>query len=379
MEHRQLSFQQQEAMDTAAGLWSHAASTSQQMKQQPPDIKAAGEIPAFYGASAINPAQTSQVVHSNSFSTLMERRLTNRPSSRSSLRLDVLDQKSPADGSIFLASTAAVRSFQPQPFSYLGIMVLGVVTLAWLCASSALIFLNKYLLVDLGFHYPMFLSGLGMLCSSVCSFALCKMLGIAAPAGTMDMYGRKILPVGLITAISLQTGNITYLYLSISLIQMLKALTPVITMVMAFTAGLERPTWKLIFSVLIISCGTLIASVGTVNALWVGFIFMFISQITEAARLVYTELFLNKLQLSPFVGVMYLAPACLLWLSAGCLVHEWPQIIREDKLQVVWDHPGLVLGSACLGFVVNTLSISIIKLSSGLTLKVSEGSCWQCK
>lgn len=360
---------------TSAVSWSHDASTSQQLKQQPADIKA-GEIPAFYGLPPASPAQAPKVVHPIAFCPLMECRLTNRPASRSSLRLDVLDQKAPADSNIFLTSTTGVRNSQTRPVTYFSIMVLGVVALAWLCASSALIFLNKYLLVDLGFHYPMFLSGLGMLCSSMCSYALCKTLGIAAPAGTMDMYGRKILPVGLITAISLQTGNITYLYLSISLIQMLKALTPVITMVMAFAAGLERPTWKLIFSVLVISCGTLIASVGTVNALWVGFIFMFISQITEAARLVYTELFLSKLQLSPFVGVMYLAPACLLWLSAGCLIHEWPQIIREGKMQVVWDHPGLVLGSACLGFVVNTLSIIIIKLSSGLTLKVS---CYDCQ
>lgn len=33
--------------------------------------------------------------------------------------------------------------------------------LAWACASSGLIFLNKHLLTDDGFHYPMTLCSMG--------------------------------------------------------------------------------------------------------------------------------------------------------------------------------------------------------------------------
>jgi hypothetical protein len=36
-----------------------------------------------------------------------------------------------------------------------------VYVLAWACASSGLIFLNKHLLTDDGFHYPMTLCSMG--------------------------------------------------------------------------------------------------------------------------------------------------------------------------------------------------------------------------
>ena len=53
-----------------------------------------------------------------------------------------------------------------------------VVTVAgcvgWMGVSSALIMVNKYLMSTDGFHYPMALSCLGMLFSSVASWFACR-------------------------------------------------------------------------------------------------------------------------------------------------------------------------------------------------------------
>jgi len=53
-----------------------------------------------------------------------------------------------------------------------------------------------------------------------------------------------MLPVGLFMALTLWTGNEVYLYLSVAFIQMLKAFTPVITMMALFIARLEDPSLK---------------------------------------------------------------------------------------------------------------------------------------
>lgn len=49
-----------------------------------------------------------------------------------------------------------------------------VACVGWMAISSALIMINKYLMSTDGFHYPMALSCLGMLFSSVASFLACR-------------------------------------------------------------------------------------------------------------------------------------------------------------------------------------------------------------
>ena len=44
----------------------------------------------------------------------------------------------------------------------------------WMAVSSGLIILNKHLMSTDGFHFPMALSGLGMLFSSVASYICCR-------------------------------------------------------------------------------------------------------------------------------------------------------------------------------------------------------------
>ena len=46
--------------------------------------------------------------------------------------------------------------------------------ISWMCFSSGLVVLNKYLLSYVGFQYPMTLSGLGMAFSAIASFLTCK-------------------------------------------------------------------------------------------------------------------------------------------------------------------------------------------------------------
>ena len=51
----------------------------------------------------------------------------------------------------------------------------------WMCVSTGLVVLNKYLLSNVGFCYPMALSGMGMAFSSVASFIACKVRSAPLP------------------------------------------------------------------------------------------------------------------------------------------------------------------------------------------------------
>lgn len=67
---------------------------------------------------------------------------------------------------------------------------------------------------------------------------------------------KKLSPVVLCCAASMYFGNAAYMHLSVAFIQILKAFTPAITLLLAAAFGIEslRPT--LLMSVLLIALGT---------------------------------------------------------------------------------------------------------------------------
>lgn len=242
----------------------------------------------------------------------------------------------------------------------------------WMGVSSALILVNKHCMSTDGFAFPMALSGLGMAFSGIASTLVCKVFKLVDIKHHMTSryYLTRIMPVGLFMALTLYCGNVVYLYLSVAFIQMLKAFTPIVTMVALFIAQLEAPTSRLISAVFLIALGTAVASYGEVSFSLVGVLYMFSSESFEAIRLVMTQMLLVGLKLHPIEGLMYLAPACSFWLACGVLLVEWPAMQAVNALGLMAARPYLYFSAAALGFAVNTLAYFVIQLSSSLTLKV---------
>ncbi|GAB4823391.1 hypothetical protein N2152v2_010437 [Parachlorella kessleri] len=209
--------------------------------------------------------------------------------------------------------------------------------------------------------------------TSIASFLCCrvfKVVKVSEKKLGLEFFLTKLMPVGLCQALTNFFGNTSYLYLTVAFIQMLKALSPVITMLGLFLVGLEKPTRRLIASVLLIAGGVALASAGEVNMNYLGFTFQMLAEATEAARLVMTQLLLVGLEFHPVEGLMYLAPACTLWLAVGSILLEVPKMQAVGALSVVLGSPGKFVLAACMGFVVNGLVYIIIKTASSLTLKV---------
>ena len=248
-----------------------------------------------------------------------------------------------------------------------------ILSIAWACTSSALIFLNNHLLREHGFSYPMMLCSMGMTSSWLISF-VCITTGRVkrkhAGLITRGWYARHILPIGCLGAASLGFGNYVYLYLSVSFIQMLKSAVPAVTMAVMYTAGLERLHGPTLTGVAVVTIGTFIAAYGEVKFSAIGMMMMMTSEFAEAIRMAFYQYVLGNLKFDLIEGLYVMAPASLAFLGLGIVALELNQFVQDRGWEIIAAAPHYFLAAAFMGFGVNILTLGVIKATSGLTFKV---------
>jgi drug/metabolite transporter (DMT)-like permease len=246
-----------------------------------------------------------------------------------------------------------------------------VSALMFCAASSGIIMLNKWIISVLGFRFPMTLSLIGMLFSFACSATIAYTTSWVPRTVEMTprFYLLRAAPIGVLTALTLYFGNLAYVDLSVSFLQMLKASTPLIVLVLMFLARLETPTWSMVGSVLVIAAGTVVAAKGEVKFVWSGVLAMTASQFTEASKLVLMQLLLQGIRLGPLEGLLCFSPFASAALLLGVAVLELPGL-RAEGFALMAEHPLVFVGQAALGFCVNLLTILTVKLTSSISFKL---------
>lgn len=245
----------------------------------------------------------------------------------------------------------------------------------YMLVGPTLILINKYILTDLGFSFPLTLAGLGVFCTAVCS-RLIVYLGYA----TLDSsnaayvegknYYTKVLPVGAGQAMTLAFGNAVYLYLGVSMIQMLKSFTPVVVMLMLMVLKVEFPNKGMILSVVGVVGGTLITTSSASGLSLVGLCIMFMAEASEGIRLSLVQFLLTNCKFGIVEGQYYLAPtaAFCLWGCAALL--EWGEIVASGKYEIIFTFPQYFFYAGALGVAVNFLTFFVVQTVGGVMLKV---------
>ena len=97
----------------------------------------------------------------------------------------------------------------------------------WMSISMSVILFNKYILAYSGFRYPIALTLWHM---TFCTFVATVMVRVLGTTKRLHMpkkeYVNRVVPIGALYAASLWLSNSAYLHLSVSFIQMTKALMP---------------------------------------------------------------------------------------------------------------------------------------------------------
>ena len=199
-------------------------------------------------------------------------------------------------------------------------------------------------------------------------------LGVSKLDKAKDMslrwYFKHVVPIGGFAAFSLALGNYTYLYLSVSFIQMLKAAVPCVTMIVLVGANLEKPHRVTVLGVAVLTFGTALAAYGEIHFQWIGIVMMFSSEFSEACRMAVLQYLLGNLRFELVEGLYVMAPASFGFLALGIACFEWGALMEEDGFGIIARAPHKFICAALLGFAVNLLTLGVIKSTSSLTFKV---------
>lgn len=283
------------------------------------------------------------------------------------------DEKIRISGDTPRATTPVLPTVNPgleKPQARAGIHP-SLYVVCWIGFSSSVILFNKWLLDTLNFRYPVILTTFHLVFATIVTQIMARWTPILDGRKSVKMTGRvylrAVVPIGVFFSLSLICGNLTYLYLSVAFIQMLKATTPVAVLISGWALGVTQPNLKQFLNVSAIVVGVIIASMGEIHFVTVGVLYQIGGVIFEALRLTMVQRLLSSadFKMDPLVSLYYFAPVCAVMNGIVALVWEVPKCSMAEVYNV-----GLFtffLNGLC-AFMLNVSVVFLIGKTSAVVL-----------
>ncbi|KAK8698593.1 hypothetical protein V6N13_114705 [Hibiscus sabdariffa] len=243
----------------------------------------------------------------------------------------------------------------------------------WIFLSFSVIVYNKYILDKKMYNWPFPIS-LTIIHMSFCStlaFLLIKVFRFVEPVSmSRDLYLSSVVPIGALYSLSLWLSNSAYIYLSVSFIQMLKALMPVAVYSIGVLFKKEAFKTDTMANMLSISLGVAIAAYGEARFDTWGVILQLGAVAFEATRLVMIQILLTSkgISLNPITSLYYVAPCCLVFLLVPWIYVEFP--VLKELSSFHFDFLIFGTNSFC-AFALNLSVFLLVGKTSALTMNVA--------
>eukprot|EP00892_Ulva_mutabilis_P001855 jgi/Ulvmu1/11670/UM008_0079.1 len=244
----------------------------------------------------------------------------------------------------------------------------------WMSVSIGVILFNKWLLAFAGFPFPITLT-LWHMCFCSCAGFLCvRFLKVSKRLNmSVEEYMTRVMPIGLLYAASLWLSNSSYLYLSVSFIQMTKSLMPGLVYFSGCWLGTERFSTSILANMILIAAGVVVCAFGETNLVFGGLVVQLTALLFEATRLTLVQVLINSkgMKMDPFQSLYYVSPACLVCLIIPFLVVELPGV-RGLLADPTWTfRPPVFLANAFTAFLLNLAVFLLIGKTSALTMNIA--------
>ncbi|XP_017976994.1 PREDICTED: probable sugar phosphate/phosphate translocator At5g04160 isoform X1 [Theobroma cacao] len=258
----------------------------------------------------------------------------------------------------------------------------------WYSSNIGVLLLNKYLLSNYGFKFPIFLTMCHM---SACAFLSYISIVFMKLVPLQPIKSRpqllKIATLSVVFCCSVVGGNISLRYLPVSFNQAVGATTPFFTALFAYLMTFKREAWVTYGALVPVVAGVVIASGGEPGFHWFGFIMCISATAARAFKSVLQGILLSsegwtmrgsshfgfnqREKLNSMNLLLYMSPIAVLVLVPAALVME-PNVL-EVTLSLGRQHRYmwlLLLVNSTMAYSANLSNFLVTKHTSALTLQV---------
>ncbi|KAK4787850.1 hypothetical protein SAY86_011683 [Trapa natans] len=244
--------------------------------------------------------------------------------------------------------------------------------LIYILLSSGVILYNKWVLSPKYFNFPLpiTLTMIHMGFSGAVAFLLVRVFKVVPPVKmTFEIYATCVIPISAFFASSLWFGNTAYLHISVAFIQMLKALMPVATFLMAVLCGTDKLRCDVFLNMVLVSVGVVVSSYGEIHFNVIGTVYQVTGIFAEALRLVLTQVLLQKkgLTLNPITSLYYIAPCSFVF-----LFFPW-FLLEKSKMEVsqIQFNFWIFFSNALCALALNFSIFLVIGRTGAVTIRVA--------
>lgn len=244
----------------------------------------------------------------------------------------------------------------------------------WYGSNIGVLLLNKFLLSNFGFSFPIFLTMCHMTACAVLSYlsiAFLKVVPLQKVKSRSQLL--KIATLSLVFCGSVVGGNISLRYLPVSFNQAVGATTPFFTAVFAYFMTLKREAWVTYAALVPVVTGVVIASGGEPSFHLFGFIMCISATAARAFKSVLQGILLSSEgeKLNSMNLLLYMSPIAVLALLPATIVME-PKVLEvlmslASENKSVWL---LLLVNSTMAYSANLTNFLVTKHTSALTLQV---------
>jgi len=245
--------------------------------------------------------------------------------------------------------------------------------LQWWGFNVLVIIMNKWIFQKLDFKFPLTVSTVHFICSTIGAHIAIKVLKIKPliEVNPVDRW-RRIFPMSAVFCLNIVLGNVSLRYIPVSFMQTIKSFTPATTVVLQWLVwkkSFDRRVW---LSLLPIVGGIVLTSVTELSFNMAGFLAAFFGCVVTSTKTILAESLLHGYKFDSINTVYYMAPYATMILAVPALALEGGGVVKWIEMQQSLFAPLLIIFlSGVSAFCLNFSIFYVIHATTAVTFNVA--------
>ncbi|KAJ4779552.1 Nucleotide-sugar transporter family protein [Rhynchospora pubera] len=245
--------------------------------------------------------------------------------------------------------------------------------LQWWGFNVTVIIMNKWIFQKLDFKFPLTVSCVHFICSSIGAYIVIKVLKMK-PLIEVEQEDkwRRIFPMSFVFCINIVLGNVSLRYIPVSFMQTIKSFTPATTVILQWLVWRKYFEWRIWASLVPIVGGILLTSITELSFNMFGFCAALFGCLATSTKTILAESLLHGYKFDSINTVYYMAPFATMILAIPALLLEGGGVINwfythED----IFSSMMIIFGSGVTAFCLNFSIFYVIHSTTAVTFNVA--------